>query len=130
MDKDTLISLTLRKLRRFKHIEAIVLFGSWAKGTQHEGSDVDLAVLWHPQHVPSPLKIWKLRGDLETLLHSDVDLVCLNTCNNITAIEVIDHGDILFRQGLQYDYYRIQAMNDYAELRKSNKEMREKLGDW
>jgi len=27
------------------HVERMVLFGSWAKGTQHEGSDIDVVVV-------------------------------------------------------------------------------------
>jgi predicted nucleotidyltransferase len=43
----------LEILRKFRlaleekkvHVERLILFGSWAKGTQHEGSDIDVIVV-------------------------------------------------------------------------------------
>ena len=35
----------IKKLKKSIHVEAVILFGSHAHGTPHEGSDVDLAII-------------------------------------------------------------------------------------
>lgn len=49
MGKDDVLEL-LRKFRRVLeenkvHVDQLILFGSWAKGTQQEGSDIDVVVV-------------------------------------------------------------------------------------
>ena len=49
MDKNDILNI----LKRFKellehnniHIDRLILFGSWAKGTQQEGSDIDVVIV-------------------------------------------------------------------------------------
>lgn len=35
----------IKKISQYYKIEAIILFGSYAKGTQHEYSDIDVAII-------------------------------------------------------------------------------------
>ena len=35
----------IEKIRKYYEIEAIILFGSYAKGTENEDSDIDIAVI-------------------------------------------------------------------------------------
>lgn len=44
------VLIILKRLKEFLeaksiHVEKLILFGSWAKGTQHEGSDIDVVVI-------------------------------------------------------------------------------------
>ncbi len=49
MGKEDVVNILkrLRDLLELKHIhvERLILFGSWAKGTQQEGSDIDIVVV-------------------------------------------------------------------------------------
>ena len=35
----------IKKISKFYKIDAIILFGSYAKGTEHEDSDIDIAIV-------------------------------------------------------------------------------------
>jgi predicted nucleotidyltransferase len=42
---NTALSNVIDVIRRFKHVERIILFGSYANKTAHENSDIDLAII-------------------------------------------------------------------------------------
>ena len=64
----------VRLCRRY-HVRRLDLFGSRAKGTAEDGSDVDLLVEFEPGHVPGLLGFTALRQELASLLGEEVDLV-------------------------------------------------------
>ena len=69
------------------------LFGSFARGEEHEGSDIDiLVVLDHSQ--PVGLKFFGMYEDLKELLGRNVDLVVDRTLASF-AREIVDHDKIL-----------------------------------
>lgn len=49
MDKKDILKIlnSLRQLleQRNIHVDQLILFGSWAKGTQQEGSDIDVVII-------------------------------------------------------------------------------------
>jgi predicted nucleotidyltransferase len=64
------------------NIEELSVFGSVARGTDSEGSDVDLLVRFHPS---SRLGLWdlvRLTHELEEALGRSVDLVELGAIEN------------------------------------------------
>lgn len=73
----------IRNICRVHRAEEVILFGSRAKGTAGERSDIDIAV--------SGVKdVEKLREELERIptLFS-IDLVDLDTCKNLLLLEDI-----------------------------------------
>jgi hypothetical protein len=68
-DEEALATLCLKR-----HVRRLDLFGSRAKGTARDGSDVDLLVEFEPGHVPGLLGFLALQDDLD-LLGEEVDLV-------------------------------------------------------
>lgn len=64
-------------------IEEAILFGSWAKGTENQHSDIDIAVV-------GVKDIEKLREDIENIptLRS-FDIVDIETCKNELLIKEI-----------------------------------------
>ena len=59
-----------------KHrVRRLDLFGSRAKGTAREGSDVDLLVEYEPGHVPGLLGLLEFQEELAGLLDQEVDLI-------------------------------------------------------
>ncbi len=65
----------LAKVCREHHVRRLDLFGSRAKGTARDGSDVDLLVEFEPDHVPGLLGFLTLQEELADLLGEKVDLV-------------------------------------------------------
>ena len=69
-DEEALATLCLKS-----HVRRLDLFGSRAKGTARDGSDVDLLVEFEPGHVPGLLGFLALQEEFAYLLGEDVDLV-------------------------------------------------------
>lgn len=74
----------------------VYLFGSRGRDDFHERSDVDVAVLWETKPA-DPLDALgvTLKGELEDLLHHDVDVVVLNKASVDVAQRVIRDGEII-----------------------------------
>jgi hypothetical protein len=53
----------------------IGIFGSFARGEQRRGSDVDILVEFQSRHIPGLLKFIEMERYLERLLNKKVDLV-------------------------------------------------------
>jgi predicted nucleotidyltransferase len=69
-DEEALATLCLKH-----HVRRLDLFGSRAKGTARDGSDVDLLVEFEPGRVPGLLGFIALQEELADLLGAEVDLV-------------------------------------------------------
>lgn len=59
------------RLKALPFVEAIYLFGSRARGTQHERSDIDLAIVCPTAGVREWQTILDIVEDADTLLHVD-----------------------------------------------------------
>lgn len=104
--------------KKLPHVAAVILFGSFARKTANERSDVDVAILFEKQHLESPEKILSLREDLSALLNRDVDLICLNTVSPILGMQVYKNGKILeMRNEREFADYQMRLFSEYAELK-------------
>lgn len=54
------------------HIEMVFLYGSWVGGFPHDGSDIDLAILFH-QEVDNQDRISRLVTDISYTLGEELD---------------------------------------------------------
>lgn len=61
-----------------EHVACVYLFGSVARGVARAGSDVDLAVLYHPEPAPALTVGNALACGLERALRQTVDLAVAN----------------------------------------------------
>ena len=96
----------------------LALFGSYAKKTANNKSDVDIAVFFQKTHLPSPFTLISWREEISALINKDVDLVCLNTASPIIGMQVHKTGKILLLQDeREYAYYQMALFSDYAELK-------------
>ncbi len=83
-------------LRRCPQVEAAIVYGSRAKGTQARGSDIDLALVGAVTHDA----LLKIAGELDdSLIPHRVDLAIWN---NITDSALRDHiqrrGQVFYRR--------------------------------
>jgi uncharacterized protein len=58
-----------------KPIDKIWLFGSYARGEAHRGSDIDLVIRTEPNAFKTGLEYFKWWNDLEKLTKKKIDLV-------------------------------------------------------
>lgn len=96
---------------------AVILFGSRATGTAGAESDVDLAVLLAR---PSPAwdHLQRLRVDLEDLVASPVDLVLLDDCSPVLAMQVLREGGLLAcRDPEALEAFTVRTLTDDADLK-------------
>lgn len=80
---------TLAKLCREHHVRRLGLFGSRAKGTAEDGSDVDLLVEYQPGRVPGLLGFLALQEELAALMDNEVDLVSSNGLSPYMQDEIL-----------------------------------------
>jgi predicted nucleotidyltransferase len=79
----------LAKLCREHHVRRLDLFGSRAKGTAADGSDVDLLVEYETGHVPGLLGFLAFQEELAALMDHEVDLVSSNGLSPYMQDEIL-----------------------------------------
>jgi predicted nucleotidyltransferase len=75
-------------------LDALLLFGSVARGDSHVESDIDLAALFRSR--PGTVALLEARADCERLLGRGVDLVDLASASPILAMQVLRGGRCVF----------------------------------
>lgn len=97
-------------------IMAMYLFGSAAQGTIHADSDLDLAVLLDPGAVPT-FSLLTCITQLEEFLHCHVDLIVLNTANDVLKYDVRRSGKLLFERSSRFrKQFEIQSRKAYEDF--------------
>ena len=94
MDQDVKIPL----LMNFKFIHSIILFGSRARGTEGEGSDIDLCIIPKPGIEVS----LKDRIALDNSVPEDVDISLFNDLSVNIRNSVLREGEVLHTDDLYY----------------------------
>lgn len=100
--------------------EAIVLFGSYARNTQREDSDIDIAI--KSKRTISKIDIFDMIQDLERITKKDIDLVDLNQITDVFRYEILMNGETLYcEDDVQFDLYKLDMFREYLELNESRK---------
>ena len=98
--------------------EAIVLFGSYARGTQNAESDIDIAI--KPNTNISKKQIFYLSQELEGKIKTEVDLINLDDINDSFRYEILINGKTIFcRDELKFELYKLDMYREYLELNES-----------
>jgi predicted nucleotidyltransferase len=94
------------------------LYGSLARGEEHAGSDVDVAVLLPGEMTPQlsgPMTT--LRGDLERLLRRPVDLTDVRRAPVDLVHRILRDGKLLVERDLaERVRFEARARNEYFDL--------------
>ena len=103
--------------------KAIILFGSFARGTQNEKSDIDIAFL--PEKQTTKREIFDLKQKLEDISDRDIDLVDLSCdIDDGFKYEIIVNGKILYCEDeVQFDLYKIRVISDFLETNEARQEV-------
>ncbi|MFT5880461.1 MAG: putative nucleotidyltransferase [Moritella sp.] len=99
---------------KFPNVKLIYLFGSFASGEQHTGSDLDIAIL--PIKALDNLTRWQIAQELACELDIDVDLIDLNTASTVLCQQVITTGKRLWGSRTDDDYFAVKTMSMYQHL--------------
>jgi len=100
--------------------KAIVLFGSFARGTQNEESDIDIAILTKKEI--DKKEIFYLSQDLEEKLKREIDLINLDTIGDGFRYEILISGKTLYCEDeLSFELYKLDRYREYLELNESRK---------
>lgn len=81
------------------NINIIYVFGSYAKGTNTEKSDIDIAVLIDGE-VDRYTQLNVLGALIDIFKREDIDLVILNNANEVLKFQVIKYSKIIYMDSL------------------------------
>ncbi len=117
--KDKVINILNQKI----DCEAIIIFGSFARGTQNKESDVDIAIKINRDITKKEL--YDISNELSDELKRDVDLVNLNTIENDGfKYEILINGITIYcKDSYQFDLYKLDAYREYLDLNEARKTM-------
>ena len=99
--------------------DAIVIFGSFARGTQNEESDIDIALKINKEVTKKEL--YDISTKLEEQLKRDIDLVNLDTIENDGfKYEILINGEVIYcKDSYKFDLYKLDAYREYLDLNES-----------
>ena len=107
-----------RYFNKNKDVVAAYVFGSYAQGRARAGSDVDLAVLFSRNKVPTWEHSIELKHALSSLLKKEVDLIILNSANPILKHQVYKYGKtIVIRDGAVANAFFVSSLMAYCDLK-------------
>ncbi|NOY96952.1 MAG: nucleotidyltransferase domain-containing protein [Chlorobi bacterium] len=97
MDKNDAIRIAKRYIdtvRRYYQIEHVILFGSFAKGTNHADSDIDLAIIFNSidDVIEMQIELMKLRTDDDLLIEPHPFALSDFTPSNPVISEILKNG--------------------------------------
>ena len=99
--------------------EAIILFGSFARGTQNQDSDIDIA--FKTEKEVSKKELFYLKQELEDIANRDIDLINLDDeIGDGFRYEILINGKILYcLDDFKFDLYKLDMFREYLELNES-----------
>ncbi|WP_158799736.1 nucleotidyltransferase domain-containing protein [Pedobacter sp. L105] len=96
--KQSTIDLINGVLVNYPAVEKVILYGSRAKGTYRNGSDIDLTIKGGRVKIEDLFRIKSEFDDF--LLPYDIDLSVYDKINHAGLIDHIDHSGMLFYERL------------------------------
>lgn len=100
------------------NVAAVYLFGSRARGSHRQGSDVDLAVLYRTPVPPTlAAQPFEQQAELSRLLETSVDIVVMNTAPVDLIHRILRDGKLVFeRDKSRRIAFEVKARNEYFDL--------------
>lgn len=120
------IKQAIEILKEKLNCEAVILFGSYARGAQRPESDIDIA--FKSNREISKQEIFDITQQLEETLRKDVDLVDLDSISDSFRYEILMNGEVQYcKDNYQFDLYKIDMFREYLELNESRKSIIERV---
>lgn len=100
--------------------EAIVLFGSYARGTQNKESDIDIAIKTKKEI--SKKELFYLSQQIADTINIEVDLVNLDNIGDGFRYEILINGTTIYCEDeFKFELYKLDMYREYLELNESRK---------
>lgn len=94
----------------------IIVFGSYAKGTSHRDSDIDVAFFCE-NSFHNPYEVFLLAQELADDLKIEIDLVNLETASTIFKAQIHTTGTVIYtRDEFLLKNHQMIALSMYAKL--------------
>ena len=106
---------------------AIILFGSFSRGTQNSESDIDIAIISTNN---SKNDVFTVKQELEEITSRDVDLVNITDTNISEGFryEILMNGIVLYCQDeYKFDMYKIAKCKEYLDFNESRQEIIDRI---
>ncbi len=99
--------------------EAIVLFGSYARGTQNTESDIDIAI--KPKNTIEKKDLYNTSLELADKLDKEIDLINLNSeIGDGFRYEILINGKTIYCEDeFKFEMYKLDMYREYLELNES-----------
>ena len=116
------LEIIKNKILKKIECEAIILFGSYARGTQNQESDIDIAI--KPKNEISKKQIFYLTQEVEDEIKIDIDLVNLDDIGDGFRYEILLNGITIYCENeFQFELYKLDMYREYLDLNESRKEI-------
>ena len=94
------------------------MFGSFARGTQNERSDIDIA--FKSKREVTKKETFTEKSLLEDIAKRDIDLVNLDEINDDFRYEILMNGKELYCEDkTKFDLYKLDMFREYLDLNES-----------
>lgn len=102
--------------------EAIVLFGSYSRGTQNAESDIDIAI--KIKEKIDKKELYRLSNLLADELNKEFDLINLDEIGDTFRYEILINGKTLYcKDELQFELYKLDMYREFLDLNESRQEI-------
>ena len=116
--EDKIVKILLDNLE----CEAIVLFGSYSRGTQNAESDIDIAI--KVKEKIDKKELYRLSNLLADEFNKEVDLINLDEIGDTFRYEILINGKKLYcKDELQFELYKLDMYREFLELNESRQEI-------
>ena len=123
---DEILVQLKNKIKEKLDCEAIILFGSFARGTQNNESDIDLAFKSNTKICQKD--IFYLKQELEDIAKRDIDLIDLSNIGDGFRYEILINGKTLYcKDTLKFELYKLDMYRDYLDLNESRMPIIERI---
>jgi predicted nucleotidyltransferase len=104
----------IRRIARRHRLEAVILFGSRARGTARPDSDVDLCVVGGNPDADG----LDLQGELAQVFRRNVDLVRFERSDPVLRFHSVFYGRLLHGSRRDFERLRLRALKEWQDARK------------
>ncbi len=113
-------------LQELADLDAIILFGSYARGKQKVTSDIDIAIKTIQEL--DTIKMLELKNKIEEAIDIDVHLINLNTINEDFKYEILISGRTLYcKNEYEFEMYKLKMYSNYLLFSEDRKPIVDKI---